>query len=60
MTLILTKNRKKYWEFIRVLRSNKSVEDGFIDKVQISKKEQEIYMNKYNDNYYVATKQYHH
>ena len=54
MTLILTKNKKKYWEFIRVLRSNKSVEDGFIDKVQISKKEQEIYMKKYNDNYYVC------
>lgn len=54
MTLILTKNKKKYWEFIRALRSNKSVENGFIDKVQISKKEQEIYMNKYNDNYYVC------
>jgi RimJ/RimL family protein N-acetyltransferase len=54
MTLILTKNKKKYWEFIRALRSNKSVENGFIDKAQISKKEQEIYMNKYNDNYYVC------
>ena len=54
MTLILTKNKKKYWDFIRALRSNKSVENGFIDKVQISKKEQEIYMNKYNDNYYVC------
>ena len=54
MTLILTKNKKKYWEFIRALRSNKSVENGFIDKVKISKKEQEIYMNKYNDNYYVC------
>jgi len=54
MTFILTKNEKKYWDFIRALRSNKSVENGFIDKVQISKKEQEIYMNKYNDNYYVC------
>ncbi|MDA7577948.1 GNAT family N-acetyltransferase [Flavobacteriales bacterium] len=54
MTLILTKNEKKYWDFIRALRSNKSVENGFIDKVQISKKEQEIYMKKYNDNYYVC------
>ena len=54
MTLILTKNEKKYWDFIRALRSNKSVENGFINKVQISKKEQEIYMNKYNDNYYVC------
>ena len=54
MTLILRKNEKKYWDFIRALRSNKSVENGFIDKVQISKKEQEIYMNKYNDNYYVC------
>ena len=54
MTLILTKNKKKYWEFIRALRSNKSVENGFINKAQISKKEQEIYMNKYNDNYYVC------
>ena len=54
MSLILTKNKKKYWDFIRALRSNKSVENGFIDKVQISKKEQEIYMNKYNDNYYVC------
>ena len=35
MTLILTKNKKKYWQFIRTLRSNKSVENGFIDNSKI-------------------------
>ena len=54
MNLELKKNNKKYWEFIRLLRSDKRVQNGFIEQSTITKKEQETYMNKYNDNYYVC------
>ena len=54
MNLKLKKNDKKYWEFIRQLRSDKRIQSGFIEKVTITKKEQEAYMNKYKDNYYIC------
>ncbi len=50
MNLKLKKNNKKYWEFIRQLRSDKRIQSGFIEEVTITKKEQEAYMNKYKDN----------
>ena len=54
MKLKLKKNSKQYWEFIRILRSDKRVQAGFIKESSITIKEQENYMNKYNDNYYVC------
>ena len=55
MTLKLIPNESKYWEFIRLLRSDERVQDGFIQTTpQISKREQEIYMEKYNENYYIC------
>ena len=54
MKLKLKKNRKEYWDFIRTLRSDKRVQDGFIEESNISIKEQETYMKKYNNNYYVC------
>ena len=54
MNLEFKKNNKKYWEFIRLLRSDKRVQNGFVEQVKITRKEQEVYMNKYNNNYYVC------
>ena len=54
MKLKLEKNRKEYWDFIRLLRSDKRVQDGFIEESNISIKEQATYMNEYNNNYYVC------
>ena len=54
MKLQLKKNSKKYWEFIRILRSDKRVQSGFIKKSTITIKEQETYMKKYNNHYYVC------
>jgi len=54
MDLELRKNNKKYWEFIRLLRSDKRVQSGFIEQSTVTRKEQETYMNRYNNNYYVC------
>jgi GNAT superfamily N-acetyltransferase len=54
MNLEFKKNNKKYWEFIRLLRSDKRVQSGFVEQVKITRKEQEVYMNKYNNNYYIC------
>ena len=54
MNLEFKKNNKKYWEFLRLLRSDKRVQSGFVEQVKITRKEQEVYMNKYNNNYYVC------
>ena len=45
---------KKYWEFIRTLRSDDRVQEGFIQRVNITKDQQIEYMKKYNDNYYIC------
>ena len=47
MKLKLKQNEKKYWEFIRILRSDKRVQEGFIQNSTITKIEQEVYMEKY-------------
>ena len=54
MNLELKQNNKKYWEFIRLLRSDKRVQSGFIEQTTVTRKEQETYINRYNNNYYVC------
>lgn len=54
MSLALVGNDKKYYEFIRVLRTHKENSKGFIDQVEISENQQNIYMSKYGKNYYIA------
>ena len=49
------KNEKKYWNFIRELRNDSRVQDGFIDKLpKITKEQQDRYMEWNNDNFYVC------
>ena len=47
-------NGPEYHDFIRILRSDSRVQDGFIEIVNITKEQQDKYMKKYNDNYIVA------
>lgn len=54
MELKLVKNEKKYYEFIRNMRVHPDNESGFLEKVNITSEQQENYMKKYNDCYYVA------
>ena len=51
----LEKNKPEYYEFIRKLRNNPLVNDGFIKKQHITKKQQVEYMKTHNKEYYVCT-----
>jgi len=49
------KNEKKYWNFIRELRNDSRVQNGFVDKLpEITEEQQSEYMKKYNDIFYVC------
>ena len=49
------KNEKKYWNFIRELRNDSRVQNGFVDELpQITEEQQNEYMKKYNDIFYVC------
>jgi len=52
--LKLVKNEKKYWEYIRKLRNNDSVQHGFIDNVMITTEQQVKYMSRHSDDYFVC------
>jgi ribosomal protein S18 acetylase RimI-like enzyme len=45
---------KEYWEFIRTLRNDERVLDGFINSTHITKKMQESYMQDHSQFYRVA------
>lgn len=50
----IVKNEPKYWEFIRNLRNDPIVQQGFIEQVVISKEQQQNYMNLHGDKYLVC------
>ena len=50
----LVKNSPRYWDFIRKLRSDPRVQDGFIEYAQITEEEQRQYMSEYGQHYYVC------
>lgn len=54
VNLKLVNCEEKYWDFIRTLRMNESVVNGFITNIFISVEDQKKYMLKYNNNYYIA------
>lgn len=45
---------KEYWEFVRILRNDKRVLDGFINSTHITKEMQENYMQDYSQFYRIA------
>jgi ribosomal protein S18 acetylase RimI-like enzyme len=44
----------EYWEFVRLLRTDERVVDGFVENVQITQPQQQAYMEKYSDSYRIA------
>lgn len=50
----LVKCTEQYWEFIRVLRNDKRVLDGFLKSIHISKEMQKSYMSNHYQFYRVA------
>ena len=50
---------KEYWEFIRNLRNDEKVQEGFIETIEITPEMQEKYMNKYSECYRVALAEVH-
>lgn len=50
----VVKCTEQYWEFVRTLRNDSRVSNGFIQKHTISEQEQVKYMNKNSDNYRIA------
>lgn len=45
---------KEYWEFVRLLRSNPQVQDGFIDQVSITEEQQINYMTNHAQFYRIC------
>jgi ribosomal protein S18 acetylase RimI-like enzyme len=54
MELEIVKNEKKYFEYIRQLRNDELNQIGFLEKVNITADQQNSYMSKYKDNYYIC------
>jgi ribosomal protein S18 acetylase RimI-like enzyme len=54
MVIKIIDNEPKYYEFIRTLRNDPRVQDGFIENANITEEAQNIYMKKYKNNYIVA------
>ena len=54
MELKLVECTKEYWEFIRTLRNDERVLEGFIHSIPITKDMQTSYMNIHNKDYWVA------
>lgn len=45
---------QEYWEFVRLLRMHRDVQDGFIEKQHITPEQQLKYMSKYSDCFKIA------
>lgn len=45
---------EKYWEFVRTLRNDERVSDGFIEMINITPEMQKVYMSKYSEYYRIA------
>jgi len=54
MNFELVNCSKEYWDFVRCLRNDQRVNDGFIEKTVITPQMQDIYMNKYSNCYRIA------
>ena len=48
------KNERKYWEFIRQLRNDERVKQGFIQQEEITKDFHEAYMLENEDRFYLC------
>ena len=48
------KNERKYWEFIRQLRNDERVKEGFINQEEVSIVSHEKYMSENEDKFYLC------
>ena len=51
---LVNNSDKKYSEFIRILRNDKRVLTGFVEKIYITKEMQKSYMKIYCNNYHIC------
>ena len=54
MHMVIVDCREEYWEFVRKLRNNPEVTDGFIEKTYITPEMQQRYMQRYSKHYLIA------
>jgi ribosomal protein S18 acetylase RimI-like enzyme len=54
MVMELVDCSREYWDFVRLLRSDDRVLNGFVKHVSISREEQEVYMGLHANGYRVA------
>lgn len=54
MNLKLVNCEEKYWEFVRILRTDPENVSGFIQTSDITSEQQKKYMSKYNKNYMIC------
>ena len=52
--LELVENAPQYHEFMRLLRNNVEVQDGFLEFVTISPEQQKLYMQRYESRYFIC------
>jgi GNAT superfamily N-acetyltransferase len=52
--ITIVDNDSKYWDFIRTLRNDPRVREGFVKLSHITHEQQNEYMEKYNENYLIA------
>lgn len=52
--MVLIKNNKEYWEFIRELRNMDGVREGFIQQEYIEKEFHEAYMQAWGDCFFIC------
>lgn len=52
--LSLVECSQQYWEFVRLLRLDERVMDGFIEKMDITAEQQQTYMSKYSNCFRIA------
>lgn len=52
--LKLVQNEPIYWDFIRVVRNDPTIQKGFVEVVEITPAQQASYMSVYNDNYWIC------
>lgn len=54
MLLEFVENEEKYYEFIRLLRTNPQLAYGFVDHSPITSEQQKKYMDRYGKCYYIC------
>lgn len=52
--MVLIKNNKKFWEFIRELRNMDGVREGFIQQEYITRENHESYMKEWGDCFFIC------